>query len=186
MGIEAVSWALNWDPTAAESVAVGHRWVLSVMQKNGPALVTMLWRILGNEQDVCDVYQETFLQLARCRNGPVPDNPRAFVFRCAANKAVSAIRRRRRQTLAHQRAACQAPQMGRDMDAQQLRETLRAYLTRLPDKLRDVMLLKDLGELPYEQVAGMLGMSVATARVYRCRAIRLLSGWMARREEDWL
>jgi DNA-directed RNA polymerase specialized sigma24 family protein len=24
----------------------------------------MLWRILGNEQDVCDAYQDTFLQLA--------------------------------------------------------------------------------------------------------------------------
>jgi DNA-directed RNA polymerase specialized sigma24 family protein len=24
----------------------------------------MLWRILGNEQDVCDAYQDTFLKLA--------------------------------------------------------------------------------------------------------------------------
>lgn len=57
---------------AADSVAVSQRWVLAAMQKHGPSLVAMLWRILGNEQDVCDAYQDTFVQLAHSRDGQVP------------------------------------------------------------------------------------------------------------------
>ena len=72
MGIEAASWGLTWDMAAADSVAVSQRWVLAAMQKHGPSLVAMLWRILGNEQDVCDAYQDTFVQLAHSRDGQVP------------------------------------------------------------------------------------------------------------------
>ena len=39
----------------------------------------MLWRILGNEQDVCDAYQNTFLQLAHYENGQKPEHLRSVV-----------------------------------------------------------------------------------------------------------
>ena len=45
-------------------------------------------------------------------------------------------------------------------------------------QLRDVVALRDLAELPYRQVGAMLGISPATARVYRCKAVRLLAAWM--------
>ena len=65
---------LRWDLAAASSVEKSQQWVLSAMQKRGPALISMLWRILGNEQDVCDAYQQTFLQLAHYPEMKKPDN----------------------------------------------------------------------------------------------------------------
>ena len=70
------------------------------------------------------------------------------------------------------------------MDARQLQELLRTNIARLPHRLQSVVVLKDLAELPYNQVAKALGISVGTARVYRCRAIRLLNAWMAQQEEE--
>ncbi len=64
------------------------------MQSWGPELVTMLWRILGNEQDVCDAYQNTFLKLAHFEGGRKPEHIKAYVFRSAANVAISMLRRR--------------------------------------------------------------------------------------------
>jgi RNA polymerase sigma-70 factor (ECF subfamily) len=160
------------------------------MQKHGPVLVRMLWRILGNEQDVCDAYQDTFVRLAQSAGGARAKDVRAFVLRSAANTAISLLRRRRCQAQAVERLAAHpvpaAPEAGRDMDQQAIRERLRACIAHLPGKLRDVVLLKDLAELPYEQVARTLGLSVATARVYRCRAVGLLAAWLGRREEDVL
>lgn len=189
MGIDAGSLGLSWDMTAGETVAASQRWVLAAMRKHGPTLVSLLWRILGNEQDVCDAYQDTFVQLAHRRDGRVPDDIRAFVIRSAVNTAISMLRTRHMRARAAERMAQAPPRAaavedGRELDERQLRDSLRKNIARLPEKLRDVLLLKDLAELPYSQVAAMLGMSVATARVYRCRAIRLLGGWMARREED--
>ena len=61
---KAVGYELIWDFAVSETVDKSQQWILSTMQQHGPELVTMLWRILGNEQDVCDAYQSTFLQLA--------------------------------------------------------------------------------------------------------------------------
>ena len=63
---------------ALDSVGTDRQWVLSVMQSHGNELVTLLWRILGNEQDVCDVYQSTFLRLAHLNAGRKPAHVKAL------------------------------------------------------------------------------------------------------------
>jgi RNA polymerase sigma-70 factor (ECF subfamily) len=187
MRSDTANWGLVWTHQASQDVAVSQRWVLTAMQRHGQALVSMLWRILGNEQDVCDAYQDTFVQLAYRTKAEIPKNIKAFTFRCAANTAVTLLRRRRMQEryigqLSRAARPADVDPAG-DMDHEQLRQSLRTYIARLPEKLRDVVLLKDLAELPYEQVAAMLEITVASARVYRCRALRLLSCWLTRREE---
>ena len=85
---KAISYGSVWDYAASESIVESQRWILSTMQKYGSELVTMLWRILGNEQDVCDAYQDTFLQLAHFEGGQKPKNVKAYIFRVANNVAV--------------------------------------------------------------------------------------------------
>ena len=101
MTSNAASYGICWDTAAAESVVASQRWILSAMQKHGPALVTMLWRILANEQDVCDAYQDTFLKLAHYQDGQRPHNIKPFVFRTAANVAISMLRRKKLRIKAH-------------------------------------------------------------------------------------
>ena len=189
MTTKAVNWGICWDAIAAESVVANQRWVLSAMQKHGPALITMLWRILANEQDVCDAYQDTFLKLAHYQDGQRPHKIKPFVFRAATNVAISMLRRKKLRIKAHQIIADRTRQRSRpdrdsDLDARQLQELLRTNIARLPHRLQSVVVLKDLAELPYDQVAKALGISVGTTRVYRCRAIRLLNSWMAKQEEE--
>lgn len=165
------------------TVSASHQWVLSAMQTHGPALVTMLWRILGSEPDACDAYQETFLQLAYCENGPKPRCIRAYVFRTATNIALTMLRRRQLETRfsaekMHSPAPLQ-PDCAGDLDALSLQQTLRANITQLPENLRQVIVLRDLAELPYDQVAAILGLTPATTRVYRSKALQLLSEWMS-------
>jgi len=183
MSAEAASLALRWESTFAEAVPADQRWVLSAMQSHGPALVNMLWRILADEADVCDAYQDTFLQLAHYEQGRKPDNVKAFVFRSASNVAISMLRRKRLHARACRAMAARVKEhehvdYGEDLDSRQLQETLREQIARLPDQLRAVVLLKDLADMSYSQVAKILDVSVATARVYRCRAVRMLARWM--------
>ena len=176
-----------WDGTVAESVAPSQQWVLPAMQVHGPPLVSMLWRILGNEQDVCDAYQNTFLQLAYYKSGRKPKNVKAYLFRTASNAAITILRRKK----LHEKACREVTKRpgvqhhlcgAHDLDAGDLREQLRCCIARLPDHLQRVVLLRDLAELSYAQVAKILGISSASARVYRRRAIRILAVWMSDRD----
>ena len=171
---------LLWSGAIGSCADVGQQWVLRAMRKHGPGLVTMLWRILGNEQDVCDAYQQTFLKLAHVDRGRKPRNAVGYLYRTAANEAVTMLRRatlqrRARDELVATRPVSVTVQYGADLDSRQLQRDLRRAISLLPDHLRNVILLRDLAELPYADVAKMLGITAATARVYRCKAVAWLS-----------
>lgn len=181
----ALSCELLWDGAVSEAVAENQRWILSTMQRYGPELVTMLWRILGNEQDVCDAYQDTFLQLAHFQGGRKPEHVKAYVFRTANNVAISMLRRRMAEQtrLGRPPATTKAVNSpAREVDSEYLQEALRKRIAELPEHLRNVVTLRDLAELSYVQVGRILGISAGTARVYRCKAVQLLAIWMSKEE----
>lgn len=183
---KAVSCDLLWGFTTGEAVDSSQRWVLTAMQRYGPELVTMLWRVLGGEQDVCDAYQTTFLRLAHLDGGQKPRHLKAYLFRTATNTAITMLRRR---AVEHRALSDMASRPGRseteeaDFDTQHLADSLRRHIAELPDHLRSVLTLRDLGELPYGEVARIMGISTGTARVYRCKAVQLLAAWMNKRDE---
>ena len=183
MAINPSTFGLTFDLTQAESVSKSQRWVLTSMQEFGPALVTMLWRILGNEDDVCDAYQDTFLHLAHLPDEKKPRNIRAYLFRTASNLAIS-ILRQKKLVRKHQESISRATQPAQvnpvaELDAMELQQQLREAIAELPDYLGDVVMLRDLAQMPYSQVAAMLGIRTAAARVYRHKAIKLLAVWMS-------
>ena len=145
----------------------------------------MLWRILGNEQDVCDAYQDTFLQLAHYQDRQKPKHIKAYIFRTANNVAISMLRRKLIQKKKLPSAVTAKNLVSSpvsELDSKYLQETLRGCIAQLPEYLRGVITLHDLAELTYAQVGKILGISAATARVYRYKAIQLLSAWMNRKK----
>ena len=69
-----------------------------------------------------------------------------------------------------------------DLDARALQDELRKAIAQLPDYLANVVVLRDLAQLPYAEAAACLGISASTARVYRHKAIQLLAALMAKKE----
>ena len=178
MAGRAVSIELLWDIPIPNALEQTQAWVLSAMQQHGRELVNMLWRILGNEQDVCDTYQDTFLKLSHHEHGCKPENVKAYVFRSASNIAISLLRHKlveknHLSPIMTTRQNTNSP--ASELDTRSLTEMLRAGIAELPEHFREVITLHDLGDLPYEQVAKILGITTATARVYRCKAVQLLA-----------
>jgi len=179
MADRTISIELMWDVAIPKSLESTQRWILSAMQCHGRELINMLWRILGNEQDVCDAYQDTFLKLAHHQFSSKPDNIKAYVFRSASNSAVSILRRKLiEKNKISSVAENNTSHTSGELNSGLLQESLRTGIARLPDLLRDVITLRDLADLSYEQVGTILGITPATARVYRCKAVQLLSVWL--------
>ena len=188
MAINPISLGLTFDLAQVDSVAKSQRWVLSSMQAHGPTLITVLWRILGNEEDVCDAYQETFLRLAHQPNQDKPANVRAYLFRTASNIAISMLRQRQRQqrycqTLAETRTSAEHNPVA-ELDSLHLQQRLREAIAELPDYLADVVILRELAQMTYSEVAENLGIQAAAARVYRHKAIKMLAVLMSQTENE--
>jgi len=168
---KAISYGSVWDFAADESIVESQRWILSTMQSYG-------------QEDVCDAYQDTFLQLAHYEGGRKPQHLKAYVFRTANNIAISMLRRKiaERNRLSRPVTTTSVCSPVKEIDSKYLQETLRSHIAQLPEHLRNVITLRDLAELSYSQISRILGISAATARVYRCKAIQLLSVWMGREE----
>jgi DNA-directed RNA polymerase specialized sigma24 family protein len=110
--------------------------------------------------------------------GAVPDNPRAWVFRIAANlaydEARSAVRRRRHLTLLQAEsadAATEDPVAALDRAAQQ--RAARAALEQLSERDREALLLWDAG-LSYTEIAAQTGLAVGAIGTTLARARRRL------------
>jgi len=190
MAGKAVSYGLIWDFAISQSVDQSQRWVLSAMHRYGQELVRMLWRILGNEQDACDAYQDTFLRLAHYEGRRKPEHIKAYVFRTANNIAISMLRRRIAESKVVRRHFAKEARSGNfislpanELDSKYLQETLRCCITQLPEHLRNVITLRDLAELSYARIGAILGISASTARDYRCKAVQLLAAWMDKEKE---
>lgn len=170
-----------WQGALAGSVPASQKWVLTAMQRYGSGLVTMLWRILGDEHDVCDAYQDTFLHLANAfADRRKPAHIRAYLYRTASNNAITMLRRRQlsrkyQQTIAQSTDESITVDYARQLDTEALQKRLRNAISKLPDYLADVVVLRDLAEMPYEQVASILNISKTAARVYRHKAIQMLA-----------
>lgn len=184
---KTASYELTWNFAVSETVDQSQRWILSAMQRHGQELITMLWRILGNEQDVCDAYQSTFLQLAHYQDRKKPEYVKAYIYRTASNVAISMLRTRiaeRKRVSSTQGAKRDLNSPEKELDYKYLVETLRCCMAQLPEHLRNVVALRDMAELSYAQIGRMLGISPATARVYRCKAVQLLAIWMGKGKEE--
>jgi RNA polymerase sigma factor (sigma-70 family) len=149
----------------------------------------MLRRMLGNEHDALDAYQDCIYHLAR-RSGEIPLRCAAgYAYRTAANLALEMIRVRQRRAAHWARVVIELP--GRrdaqankpgnhdEADLSHLLPVLRGAVRGLPKYLRDVVVLRDLAELPYTHVARILGIRPTTARVYRRQAIVRLGQMMS-------
>ena len=183
MGSKAISGVLSRELVQLASVELSQRWVLSAMHRHGQNLIAMLWRILANEQDVCDAYQDTFLRLAHYKNNGRPEHIKAYIFRTASNVAITMLRRRlievkSMKVVAQNISADKTVDCAAELDAKYLQQHLRQAIAQLPEYLRNVIIFRDLAELSYVQVGKILDISTATARVYRHKAVQLLSVWM--------
>jgi RNA polymerase sigma-70 factor (ECF subfamily) len=142
---------------------------------------TLAYRLVGNEEDARDVVQETYLRayqgIGKFRGDAQLST---WLYRITANCAATQLGRRRRHR--HEELLDDAPladlSFERDpsarAEASSLRERLTVALEDLPPRLRAVIVLRDVYDLPHEAIAAELGISTAAAKVRLHRARRKL------------
>lgn len=140
---------------------------------------TLAYRLTGNEEDARDVVQETYLRAFRSLKKFRGDAQfSTWLYRITANCASTLLKKRAKtghDALDHEASfvdeSLHGDPEGR-IDNGHLRERLQAALRDLPPKLRSVVVLRDIYDLPHEDIAKELGIteSAAKVRLHRARA----------------
>jgi RNA polymerase sigma-70 factor (ECF subfamily) len=142
---------------------------------------TLAFRLTGNEEDARDVVQEAYLRAYKSlRKFREEAQFTTWLYRITANCASTLLAKRTKHR--HEELTEETPLIderpevdpeGR-ADAALDRQRVTAALQELPDGLRQVIVLRDIYDLPHEQIAGELGITEAAAKVRLHRARRKL------------
>lgn len=163
------------------------RWFAENVQPHAQALRAYLVKRFPSLPDHEDLLQETFFRLLRAREAGQVRFSRAYLFVAARNTAIDSFRRQRRTAaeavpeFESAQVPDTAPTQPERMDRQQQLELLKAALQDLPERCREVNLLRHVEGLSYREIAERLGVSVDTVKSHLLHGLRECTHYLRRR-----
>jgi RNA polymerase sigma factor (sigma-70 family) len=157
-------------------------------QGYGRALHRFFERRVSVKTDVPDLVQDVYLRLNRMADPAGIEKPEHFLFVTAANVLKDSARRAQvRESKLHDELCDDLVLHSSDIPADRVLESkeaavrLQAVLLELPDRSRDVFVLRVMEGLKMADVARALGISTRAAEKHQARAL----SHVAAAFEDW-
>jgi RNA polymerase sigma-70 factor, ECF subfamily len=174
----------SWDDRRliAESLS-GHSAAFGILvRRHQDRLYNTVYRLLGNSEDAQDVIQESFISAYQSLSSFKGDAKFfTWLYRIAMNAAISLKRKKKAavsldtgskhdlvidpldQSLDHQ--------PGDAMERQEEEQRLQGALDRLSPEHKSVIVLKDIEDMKYEEIAEVLDVPIGTirSRLHRAR-----------------
>jgi RNA polymerase sigma factor (sigma-70 family) len=153
-------------------------WFAESVRPHEPALRAFLSRRFSSLPDHDDVLQETYVRLLRHCDPQRMAHPRPILFTIARNVAIDQIRRARRAPVDPINEATElailetAPDAAELLDHAQRHEAMICALETLPERCREVMLLRYVDGFSAQEIAAHLGLAAATVRVHLMKGVR--------------
>lgn len=156
----------------------GDRTAYSILvRRHQRALHGYLLRMVGSHDDALELAQDAFVRAWQGLPGWEPGAQfRTWLFRIAANAAIDLLRRRRTVQFEPLDDTFEAvhPGAGPERQAQANQEVraLEAALARLTPEHREVLLLREVEDMSYEEIGRVLSLTEGTvkSRLARARA----------------
>ena len=169
-----------------EGAACGRGAFEQIMAQSERRVLRVALRLLNNPQDAQDAAQEAFLRLYKHLGRLDRDRCERWLIRVTVNICRDMLRGRSRAVALEEAADPAAPQPDaqRGMERAEQREMVRRALSRLGEKERTALVLRDVEGLSTREVAQMLGTAEVTVRSQICSArlkLREFTGRMLRR-----
>ena len=152
-----------------------------LFREYGSALEAFLYRRTGSHADAIELAQETYVRMLQIKDMAGIRNPKAYMFRVAANLVAEHHTRQGRA------GACldisdpvleaemsHDPSFGEQIDAAELAARRDAALAELPARCRAAYWFAYEHGMSYEEIARQLGVSRETVKKDLARAIRHL------------
>lgn len=153
-------------------------WFAESVRPHEPALRAFLSRRFSSLPDHDDLVQETYVRLLRISDPQRLVHARAFLFTIARNVAIDRVRHMRRtpvepiEDTAEITSLETAPNVAELLDHAQRHEAMLTALGTLPERCREVMLLRYVDGFSVQEIAQHLGLAAATVRGHLMKGVR--------------
>jgi RNA polymerase sigma factor (sigma-70 family) len=154
------------------------RWFAEQVQPYEPALRAYLHGRFPSLSDQDDIVQDTYSRLLRAREAGEIRHPKAFLFTTARNAALDFFRRKRPVSLDaithfdESAVLGDQPDVAELVNREQELEILADAVRALPDRCRQVIMLRYLDGLAYKEIALHLGISPETVKTQMAKGMR--------------
>jgi RNA polymerase sigma-70 factor (ECF subfamily) len=141
-------------------------------------------RIIANPEDALDATQEAMLAVARgISRFDGSARISTWIYRVATNAALDELRRQRRRPVPAEPAVAADP-FGDGTAAVDARLDVDAALASIPEDFRVAVVLRDLCDLDYAEIAEILDLPPGTVRSRISRGRTALEAWFREPEPD--
>jgi RNA polymerase sigma-70 factor (ECF subfamily) len=185
---QLVKKSLQGDLQAFEELVLGYQ----------SKVYALTYRYMGNEEDAYDMFQETFIKAYRSL--PTFKGKSSFgtwIYRIASNVCLDELRRRKRRipTLSLDEPATTLD--GNELEVEiadtsysadllyeqkELSSSIQEVLNQMKNEHKTAIILRDMLDLSYEEMAKVLGCSIGTVKSRLSRARNILKEKLLKRE----
>jgi len=157
----------------------------ALVREHADRVYRLAYRLSGNRVDAEDLTQETFVRVFHALPNFQPGTLEGWLHRITTNLFLDMVRRRRRISPfalpEDDRLAAPSPGADQAYLERHLDADIQQALDGLPVAFRAAVVLHDLDQLPYQEIALILGIKVATVRTRIHRGRLLLRATLAHR-----
>jgi RNA polymerase sigma-70 factor (ECF subfamily) len=157
-------------------------WVSELAQEHLDAAYNLGRWLLGNEHDAADAVHDAFLRAAGSAHTYAGGNARAWWLAIVRNACLALLNARRRDAAPGDAASRieSAPAYVSDpgaveaaAEAEQQRREIERHLRALPVEFRETLVLREIEDFSYREIADVLGVPIGTvmSRLSRGRAL---------------
>lgn len=172
----------------ARTADLAHEQQNRLIAENMRRVFLVIYRMVGNVADAQDLTQEAFIKaLQRQDQLKDPEKAAQWLSRIASNTAIDFLRRHGRvnfteidEVAGPLISPAESPEQ--NVLRAEKRDMLDAGLRRLTERERTALILRDVEDLPAEEVAARLGCSKATVRSHIANARVKFRQYIERRQ----
>jgi RNA polymerase sigma-70 factor (ECF subfamily) len=152
-----------------------------LVKQYGPLVWRAAYRLLGNEADAADCFQDTFLRAMKASQRETVRNWPGLLQRIAVQSALDRLKQRIRTRHRHSPETNldglggSEPDPARSASESELQLQLRIALAELPESQATVFALSELHEMSYQAIAEVTGHEPSNVGVLLHRARRRLA-----------
>lgn len=153
-----------------------------VARDHGRFLYKVAYRLTGNDDDASDLVQDALIRIRRGLERYEPGSLEGWLARIVTNVFLDDMRRRKRRPtdpLPDDPGPVLPPSPAADAAGVGLSDQIERALGALPEEFRVPVVLCDVADRPYAEIAETLGVPIGTVRSRLHRGRRLLRAALA-------